>query len=346
MLQISPLDKLDDEAGRVEALIRFDAVTYSSAASFDHITRLLQIALEMEMVTISLVGADKQTLKARQGFDMTESAREFAFCNIAITSYQPLIIEDAQLDARVQNNPLVKGPPFLRSYIGAPLTTAEGYNLGTICAFDTGPRRFVARESEMIIKCAELVMNQLELRVQANHDFLTGVFNRRRFLCELDHEMARLKRRRGKAVVAFLDIDHFKQVNDTFGHPVGDIVLQKFAGVVAGQCRKSDLIARLGGEEFAVLLPDTDLESAQIWAERTRNQVAKTRFGDNNALRITVSLGLVELTEEQTSASVITSMADRALYEAKRRGRNRVVAEQLNPSQSKFLPRLPAATES
>ncbi|MEI4263986.1 GGDEF domain-containing protein [Roseovarius sp. D0-M9] len=325
MLGLNPRDELDDEAGRIEALIRLDAATSSSEASFDHITKLLQIALEMEMVTISLVGVDKQTFKACQGLDLTESPREIAFCNIAIRSYEPLIIEDTHQDARVKNNPLVTGSLFLRSYIGAPLTTADGYNLGTICAFDSRPRRFTARESEMIIKCAELVVNQLELRSQAKLDFLTGVLNRRSFASELEREMARLKRRPGKAVVAFLDIDHFKRVNDTFGHPVGDIVLREFAGIVASQCRQNDLLARVGGEEFAVLLPDTDLESAQIWAERTRKQVAETRFDDNDDLRVTVSLGLVEFTEKQTSADVITSMADRTLYQAKRQGRNRVV---------------------
>lgn len=337
MLEISPSDRLDDEAGRIEALIRLDAATYSSEASFDHITRLLQIALEMEMVTISLVGADKQILKARQGVDLTETPREVAFCNIAIRSYQPLIIEDTHQDARVQNNPFVTGPPFLRSYIGAPLTTADGYNLGTFCAFDTRPRQFTARESEMIIKSAELVMNQLELRSMANFDFLTGVFNRRCFISELDREMARLKRHPGKAVVAFLDIDHFKRVNDTFGHPVGDIVLREFASIVASQCRQSDLLARLGGEEFAVLLPDTDLECAQIWAERTRKQIAETRFDENDDLRMTVSIGLVELTGKQTSTDV-TSMADCALYEAKRQGRNRVVTQQFNLSPTPSSP--------
>jgi len=318
--------KLEDEVGRMKAFYDLDAQTHSSEASFFQITRLLQLILEMEMVTISLITADKQILSAQQGLDMEESAREAAFCNIAIHSYEPLIIEDTHQDARFRDNPFVTEPPFLRCYIGAPLTTADGYNLGTICAFEAKPRRFTAREAEMVGECAKLVMNQLELRSQANRDFLTKVSNRRSFVAGLDREQARLRRRPGTAVVAFLDIDHFKRVNDTFGHPVGDIVLREFAVVVTEQCRENDTVARLGGEEFAVLLPDTDLGSARIWAERTRWKVAETRFAGSDEVRLTVSVGLAELDDTKTSADAITLAADQALFEAKRLGRNRVVA--------------------
>ncbi len=320
------LDKLADEGGRMKALMRLDAQTYSSEASFDLITRLLQLILGMDMVAISLIISDKQILRAPQGLDMEESSREAAFCNIAIRSYEPLVIEDTHQDARVRDNPFVTGPPFVRSYIGAPLTTADGYNLGTICAFETKPRQFTERETRMIGKCAKLVMDQLELRSQANRDPLTKVANRRSFERGLNRELARLRRRPGSAVVAFLDIDYFKRVNDTYGHPVGDRVLREFAALVSEQCRENDRVARLGGEEFAVLLPDTDLPAARIWAERMRWKVSKTRFAGRDAVKVTVSVGLAALDETQTSSEAITLAADQALLEAKRLGRNRVVA--------------------
>ncbi|WP_175483285.1 sensor domain-containing diguanylate cyclase [Salinihabitans flavidus] len=308
------------------ALLRHDALTYSSEASFDQITRLLQLSLDMEMVAISLIGDDKQMLKARQGLDLAQCSRETAFCNIAIRAYEPLVIEDTHRDARVRDNPFVTGSPFLRSYIGAPLTTADGYNLGTICAFDSKPRHFIPRDFDIVRTCAELVMNQLELRSQANLDFLTNVYNRRSFVSGLDRELARLRRSKGTAVLAFLDIDHFKRINDTFGHPVGDRVLRELAEVVTGQCRQTDLVARLGGEEFAVLLMDSDLDTAKLWADRMRKQVAESRFDGSNAIKLTVSLGLAEFGETQTTSDAITHMADSALYEAKRLGRNRVFA--------------------
>lgn len=323
----SQRNKLDDEPGRILALTRHDAMTYGSEASFKQITGLLQIILGMEMVTISLITKDKQILKARQGLDTKVTSRETAFCNIAIRSYEPLVIEDTHQDARVRDNPFVTGPPYLRCYIGAPLTTTDGYNLGTICAFETSPRRFTPFECEIVGKCAEIVMTQLELRCQANRDFLTEVYNRRSFVSTLNRELARLRRHKGNGVVAFLDIDHFKKVNDTFGHPTGDRVLREFAGILAGQCRDNDLVARLGGEEFAVLLTETDLDSARVWADRVRRKVAKTRFDGETAIRLTVSVGLTEIAEAQMTSDAVATIADQALYEAKRLGRDRVIAQ-------------------
>lgn len=319
------LHKLDDEAGRIKAFLQIDAETFASEATFDHMTRLLQLVLDIEMVTISLISADKQILKSRQGLDLKECSRETAFCNIAIRKYEPLVIEDMLEDARVRDNPFVTEAPFLRCYIGAPLTTAEGYNLGTICAFDSKPRRFTAQEIEIIGTFATLVMNHLELRSQANLDYLTGVYNRRSFASGLERELARLHRNNGHAVVAFLDLDHFKKVNDTFGHPVGDKVLQEFAKIVLEQCRRSDLVARLGGEEFAVLLTDTDIAAARSWAERMRKRVSETQFAGDNAVKLTVSVGLAAVDKTQTTSDVITGLADTALYKAKRLGRNCVV---------------------
>jgi len=320
------LDNLHDEAGRIKALGRLDAQTYLSEASFDQITTLLQLILGMRMVTVSLITEDKQFLKARQGLDLKESARDAAFCNIAIRKYEPLIIEDTLEDPRVRDNPFVTREPFLRSYIGAPLTTAEGYNLGTICAFDTTPRRFTAQEAEIVSGFAKLVVTKLELRSQANQDSLTGVHNRRSFEAALRKELMRQRRTKGIATIAFLDLDHFKRVNDTFGHPTGDNVLRQFAAVVLRNCRGSDFVARLGGEEFAVLLPDTDIEAAQVWANRMRRQVEETRFDDTNEVSVTVSVGLAALDGAQRGSDAIEKLADDALFSAKRQGRNRVVA--------------------
>lgn len=318
--------KLHDETGRIQALKHLDAQTITSEASFDHITALLKLILGMEMVTVSLITEDTQLLKARQGLDLKECSREAAFCDIAIRRYEPLIIEDTHRDARVRDNPFVTGPPYLRCYIGSPLTTADGYNLGTICAFDTEPRRFTAQEAQIVKKCAELVMNQLELRSEANLDFLTQLPNRRSFETGLERELARLRRTDGVATVAFIDIDHFKRVNDTLGHPCGDRVLRDFASLLFSQCRGNDVVARLGGEEFAVLLPDTDIEAAQIWADRMRRKVAETFFDGANAVNVTVSVGLAALDPTQAAGVAITTLADDALYSAKRQGRNCVVA--------------------
>lgn len=318
-------NRLADEVGRLQALELLDAEAHSSEASFDHITKLLQLILGMETVTINLITKDEQKSKSRQGPVIPVYQRETAFCNITIQGYEPLIIEDARQEPLVRDNPFVTGPPFLRSYIGAPLTTSEGYNLGAICALDSQPRRFTPTEIEILFRCAELVMNQLELRSQADRDFLTKVYNRRSFMSSLDQELARLARSGGTAGLALLDIDHFKRVNDTFGHPAGDRVLREFARLLESECRQSDLIARIGGEEFAVLLPQTNRSAAWDWANRLRAKVATTYFDEDNALRLTVSVGLIEIDGAITTSDSLMAIVDDALYKAKKSGRDRIV---------------------
>lgn len=320
------LDRLRDEKGRLRTLARLEAETHAAEASFDHITALVSLILGLDMVAISLIDADTQRLKARQGLETSTTPRELAFCSVAIRSYEPLVVEDARRDPRFRENPLVTGPPYLRCYIGAPLTTEDGYNLGTICALGSEPRRFTEREVDIMRRFAELIIQELELRSQANRDFLTGVHNRRAFAAELKRELSRLQRRPGNAAVAFLDVDHFKQVNDTYGHPVGDRVLRELAEVVRENCRATDVLARLGGEEFALLLPGADICRARALAERLRRAVAEHRFTGIEDRKLTVSIGLVGLREAETTPDAVESAADHALYQAKRRGRNCVFA--------------------
>jgi diguanylate cyclase (GGDEF)-like protein len=127
--------------------------------------------------------------------------------------------------------------------------------------------------------------------------------------------------------VLFIDIDHFKEINDALGHAVGDAVLQRVGRGLRDRLRRGDLLARYGGEEFVALLPDTDLEAAMRVAEVLRRRVAtldfKTLTGD---LPVRVSIGVAQLSEELMGSGSLVSAADAAMYEAKRQGRDRVVA--------------------
>ncbi|MFA8385144.1 MAG: diguanylate cyclase [Pelagibaca sp.] len=319
-------DNLCDETGRLCALERYNALGYASEASFKQITSLMQTILGLKMVSVSLVTKDKQVLKARQGFDLKETARSDAFCDITIQGYEPLVVEDTHEDERLCDNPYVTGDPFVRCYIGAPLTTTDGYNIGTVCAFDTYPRKFNSVERKIVTKFADLIINQFELRNIADRDFLTQLPNRRNFEAGMQQELVRLSQNNGAATLVMIDIDHFKQVNDRLGHPSGDRVLREFATILANNCRANDLVARLGGEEFAVLLQNTTIENARIWADRMREEVAAARFDGENGVHVTISMGLAALDGKVTPFDVVSRLADNALFAAKRQGRNRVVA--------------------
>jgi diguanylate cyclase (GGDEF)-like protein len=163
---------------------------------------------------------------------------------------------------------------------------------------------------------------------QAVTDELTGLFNHRRFQEAMDDEAERAKRFGQDMGLVMLDIDNFKQVNDTYGHQQGDLVLAEVARIVRESSREIDAPARYGGEELAVVLPGTDIEGAFNLAERMRHGIEELRFPLNDGrgeLRVTASLGVASLPQSATDPRELLARADAALYQAKRSGKNKVV---------------------
>lgn len=154
-------------------------------------------------------------------------------------------------------------------------------------------------------------------------DPLTGLYNRRSFDSFFEKELARSNRYGNRMSIVLVDIDHFKKVNDTYGHPVGDVVLKSLAQILQNTIRKSDYACRWGGEEFVLLMPETDLDAAVEKAEAVRKAVEVFSFPEVGQL--TVSFG-VSYPEKNEAASVLFERVDRALYKAKDEGRNRVIA--------------------
>lgn len=180
------------------------------------------------------------------------------------------------------------------------------------------------KRSELKLKL-QVAEKTAELAALARQDSLTGLANRRAFDEAMQHELKRAKRQQEPLCLALLDIDHFKQVNDNWSHTVGDEVLKQVAVTLQQHCRDIDSLARWGGEEFVVLLPDTSIAKAREVCERLRQQVAQTSFSDIvPGLTVTVSIGLA-LLEYNDDGKQLLIDADRALYQAKSQGRNTVV---------------------
>lgn len=174
---------------------------------------------------------------------------------------------------------------------------------------------------------AELQNKQRELERATRQDGLTGLFNRNTFV-ELTHrELARAQRQGSPTTILLLDLDHFKHVNDTWGHPAGDAVLRHVATLAASTVRSTDLVGRLGGEEFIVLLPNTTVHAARNLAEKLRQRIESSPVQwEKLSIPITTSVGLAGTTaQEKRDFDRLYSDADKALYVAKQQGRNRVV---------------------
>jgi diguanylate cyclase (GGDEF)-like protein len=159
----------------------------------------------------------------------------------------------------------------------------------------------------------------------ATTDGLTGLLNRRTFNSQLAARLREAQRYRKHLSLLLVDIDHFKKVNDTHGHPAGDSVLRGVAAVAASQARETDLVARYGGEELALVLPETDSAGARAIAERLRAAVASADHPtEKGHLRVTISLGIATWPGDGAAAEELIEAADKALYRAKQAGRNRV----------------------
>ena len=173
----------------------------------------------------------------------------------------------------------------------------------------------------------EIHVLQAKLNEQANRDPLTGLYNRRYLDDTLARELARCKREGQPLSLMLIDIDHFKHVNDTYGHPAGDEVIKTMARMLDARARSADVACRYGGEEFLMLLPQMPLDAALQRAEQWRNDFcsATVEFGDFR-IQSTLSVGIATYPGDGTSPELLIGNADRALYRAKQDGRNRVVA--------------------
>ena len=177
-------------------------------------------------------------------------------------------------------------------------------------------RRSLAREESF----------RREMERRAATDELTGLANRRETLAALDRHISSVRRHGHPLSVAILDIDHFKRVNDTYGHPAGDEVIRRVAQFAVELMREEDLVGRLGGEEFVVILPDTDAAAALKACDRLRARIAEAivPIGDGSAISVTLSAGVAQIHADDDRTRLI-ARADEALYDAKNQGRDRVL---------------------
>lgn len=173
------------------------------------------------------------------------------------------------------------------------------------------------------------------LRKQVVTDPLTGLFNVRHFRKSLEHELERTRRTGMTTALVMVDLDHFKSVNDTWGHEAGNLVLQTVAQLLQDQTRKLDICCRYGGEEFAVILPSTELMLARQVAERCLNALRNTLIPlESTDLQVTASIGVAVADNSSQTSDRLIEDADECMYDAKKGGRNQVVSKRPQPSQS------------
>lgn len=338
---------MNDEQLRLAAVRATGLLDTPAEGRFDRITRIARRLAKVPIATITLVDEDRQWFKSALGLvNKSQDPRNISFCSYAIEQDDVYVVEDAAGSPLFRDNPLVTGKPGIRFYAGAPIRY-NGQRVGTLCVIDTKPRplnhalnqdlqdlaKWVESEIDSDLQSdaqRELISEVDRLREMALVDPLTRTWNRNGIQEIYNRELAHATRDESFVGCILIDIDHFKSVNDTYGHDMGDAVLKRVADRIRLSVRPYDSIGRMGGEEFLVLLPKSSRAVVRLVAERIRSSVECTpiELTGDATLPVTISLGTTYFRgshQLQPDLKVLFKAADVALYEAKKAGRNRVV---------------------
>lgn len=251
-----------NEECRLKTLDSLDILDTLPEEKYDRITRLCCRMFNVPIALVSLVDDKRQWFKSCHGLDVSETSRDISFCGHAILDDVILVIPDAAADLRFSDNPLVTNEPYIRFYAGFPLKSLNGSKLGTLCVIDREPREFTQQDMDALADLGYMIEQEINARQLATIDELTKISNRRGFMSLAPHYLNFCKRQNTIATLIFIDMDHFKPINDTYGHAEGDYALSVFTEKMRDTFRQTDLLARMGGDEFVILFPNTEKHTA------------------------------------------------------------------------------------
>lgn len=308
-----------DETARLLSLHSLRILDTPSEERFDRITRMAKRMFGVEICLVSLVDSDRQWFKSKQGLGACETPREISFCGHAINADEILIVGDARTDPRFQDNPLVTEAPFIRFYAGCPIRGPRGHRIGTLCLIDSKPRGLSVEDQETLRDLAAMVEDELHVASQVTVDELTKIANRRGFNMVARHMLSLCRRTDTEAELVYFDLDGFKLINDTHGHNAGDDLLSYIAGLLVKCFRTADVIARIGGDEFVVLMAASQ-EASEIALERLDKLAAQA---DSELKRkLAWSAGTVRFDQDRhDSVERLLEDADTQMYANKKQRR-------------------------
>ena len=330
-----------DEDRRLASVHRLQILDTPAEERFDRLARLAKHVFRTAHSRITLMDQDRQWFKSVCGQEAREIPRDISICGYTLLEGSTLIIPDCSADPRVMDNPSLRGLAGINFYAGGPLHSNDGYTVGTLCVLDGRARQLNDEDVaalEDLAACAESEIQLLhisrseieirgemdQLRRKASVDALTKTWNRGAILEILAKEQERARQANEPLAVALLDIDHFKSVNDTYGHDVGDQVLQEFTDRIRSGLRGGEAFGRFGGEEFLIVIPRCNPSQSAAYGEHVlqvvRSLPMKTAKGE---LPVTASMGIAIWRGNFEHADALIKRADKALYQSKRNGRNR-----------------------
>ncbi|NND59513.1 MAG: sensor domain-containing diguanylate cyclase [Gammaproteobacteria bacterium] len=263
-----------NEEARLEALELCGVMETGPEERFDRYTRLALRMFDVPVAIISLIGRTEQVFKSSQGMEPAVVSRDVSFCAHTILGDDPMVVEDATVDPRFSDHPMVTESNGLRFYAGCPIVSNDGYNLGAICLVDTKPRQFSDADCEAFRDLASMVSGELSNLRLTTVDELTSLSNRRGFNMIATQSLQMCARNNRCASLLMVDIRGFAEINQRISSACGDKVLVEFAQMLKASFRDSDVISRLGDDKFCVLLTDSDFENSWNSVERFRHALS------------------------------------------------------------------------
>ncbi|MGY5957160.1 sensor domain-containing diguanylate cyclase [Kosakonia sp. BK9b] len=283
-----------DEEKRLASLHDSGILESGATDRLDRLTRLAKRMFNVPGALITLVDEDTLHFKSSAGYPKTTLPRKISFCGHVILCTSPMIIQDTLRDERFADNPLVTGESNIRFYAGHPLRLPDGAIVGSFCLIDNQPRDFSDTELDSLKDFALIVEDEFAVMSAATTDELTGLFNRRGFESLAKFAITGARRRAEPLTLAWIDLNHFKEINDTWGHAEGDEALKSMASVMTASLREADMRVRYGGDEFAIVFSDTDEQGAWIAMQHLVEQVAAWNQTSGKPWKLAFSWGISE----------------------------------------------------
>jgi diguanylate cyclase (GGDEF)-like protein len=316
---------------------------------FDRITRVAREALRVAAAGITIERNGDYWFKSVAGWDIEELPAKRSLCHLTREAQGPVVIADTFDDPVLARHPLVTGKPYIRFYAGVPLRGLRNDFLGTLCVFDTRPRQLSPSQAQVLQDLGAMAQREIFAdatrdaqrqlvaklglaRRDAMIDPLTRVWNRRAAF-QLLREASADPRKSGGLAVGMIDVDYFKDINDTHGHQVGDEVLRKVARLIVSAVRDGDIVARYGGDEFILILQDIDEAALASLTQGIRERLHEFPIRTRAAtLPISLTIGSALVTPgTRGDPEELVKRADEALRQLKRaRPRKRRTAAEMH----------------
>jgi diguanylate cyclase (GGDEF)-like protein len=312
-----------NETQRIHVLHSLGLLHSAPDERFDRLTRLAKRLFNVPVAKVTLVDTDAVYALSCAGQSSAPVPRELSFCSHTIVNDGMLVVPDTRTDPRFRDNPYVTSAPYIRFYAGYPLAVPGGARLGALCLVDFDPRNFGDEDVALLRDLATMVEQEVAAVQMATVDELTLLLNRRGFEASAPQALQLCTRMSKPASLLFFDLNHFKQINDTFGHAEGDRALKVFAETLRKVLRSSDLPARLGGDEFVALLIDSNRDETALVVERLRTAINERNEVDRRGYDIRFSVGQVELPPDARGAIAdLLARGDAEMYKNKQAMKN------------------------